>query len=100
MTRLYRLLLSSAFLLMLVPAGIGSQNPPIRWSQNRIERLMSPGLTLQENLSFSSALTFKGVQVEVVPELKGFVSVSPSSFTEVSAGKSYGISLLFSVPNT
>ena len=88
------------FFIVSHQAILKAQTPPISWSAKHVNRLMFPGLQSRELVSFTSSLNLNAVALDVVPELRPFVTVQPASFDQITAGRAYQVAITISVPRT
>ena len=84
--------------LTLVLIGKRRPQPKITWSEKRLEVILTPGESTSKDLTFTSTLDIENVAVEPVPEIAGFLNISPNSLANVSAGQAQSVQLSFAIP--
>ncbi len=83
-------------LLMVVSAARSEAAPTIEWVPSSLLATISAGQRSTAVVSFTSSATIGGpVHIRVVPELAQHVTVTPSSFDDVTAGQPRTVSLAF-----
>jgi hypothetical protein len=85
-------------LMLLASAEIVHGAAPISWSRQQLIRIMPPGFTTTESITFTSKVSVSNVQVVVVPALQRFIQVTPSYFSSITAGSHYELLLNMHVP--
>jgi hypothetical protein len=82
-----------------IPSGSTSPTqPPISWDSSGVSVILAPGGSTSVEVSFTSGTSLQGVTVEPVPEIAGFLSLSPASIPLVLANSSQKVTILFSIP--
>ena len=74
--------------------------PAVFWSRPNVKRMLIPGQTATELVTFTASGSTSKVSVTVVAALQPFLKVSPTGFSTISAGKTYSVTLSLAVPNT
>src|SRR5436309_3186405 len=72
--------------------------PTISWSQKQLTRRAFPGTLITEQVSFNTTAPASNVQLTIVPELRAFVRVSPSSFSTILPETNYVVNITVEVP--
>lgn len=90
--------LTLTVLCSALPTSSGYAKSPISWSEERIEITLPPGGTGVRNVTFTGSRALQNIALEPVPEIAGFLSVEPGSFTDVPAGEQQSVQLSFSIP--
>ncbi len=74
--------------------------PSITWSPSRIEATIGNGteVTRDSTITVSSSATLTDVDLWIVPELSGFLSLEPSHFATMTAGATYNVEVHLTVP--
>jgi len=80
-------------------ANAKSNGSCITWSPAKLSTAVPAGGTQQTTVNFSSKKDLSNVTLSIVPELECFLSISPTSFPEVTKGTTYSIQLAVSVPS-
>lgn len=75
-------------------------SPKIVWSTEAVNETLFTGTAKVREVSFSCNSALSNVRLVVVPELARFVTVTPSSFAQLSPGQANTISIFISVPET
>ena len=98
--RSYNLLFGSAFWLACLFAGPAEAAPKITWTTPSLVHTLETGkfTTLTVTFSVSEKVNNLDVEVEVVPALAPFVTVSPTSFESLAGGESHDLQILLTAP--
>lgn len=72
--------------------------PQITWSEPTTETILSPGETATRQVTFTTNRKLKKLELQVSPQLTGFVSVQPTSIKKIRAGQQQTIQLSFNIP--
>src|SRR5438128_1512733 len=90
--------ISTATILAVFLAVPTFGKPLVSWSSRTVTASLFRGALKMVTLSFVSNEDMQNVDVFIVPALQPFLVSSPSHFDHVISGRSYRVSLLFSVP--
>jgi Leucine-rich repeat (LRR) protein len=69
-----------------VSAAPGSDGSPISWSPTSINRTAFPGSSFEMNVTFSSSIDLESVDLQFVPEIAEFITISPEHIATVGLG--------------
>jgi hypothetical protein len=72
--------------------------PSISRSRQQLVRIMPPGFSANETITFTPNVSIRNAAVVVVPTLRPYLTVSPLFFAQLIAGTSYQLSIQISVP--
>ncbi len=78
----------------------GPKGHKISWSMNPVKATLAPGGTFSTTVTFTSTVNLNNVTLRLTPSLKGTTTVSPTTFTTITAGVPYTIQLTVTVPMT
>jgi len=73
------------------PCPCASVRGPITWYPPAVTGVISPGVTYQKNVSFTTCLTITHVRLEVTPPLKFFCEITPTTFLSITPGITYPV---------
>lgn len=72
--------------------------PGVNWEPSAIQIEIELGDIVTNAVSFTSASDYSKLEVNVVPELRPYVQVSPEEFSDVVMGEAYSINVTASLP--
>ena len=73
------------------PCPCAGVRGPITWYPPAVTGVISPGVTFQKNVSFTTCLTITHVRLEVTPPLKFFCEITPTRFSTITPGIMYTV---------
>ncbi|HMK38011.1 MAG TPA: hypothetical protein VK569_01645, partial [Bacteroidota bacterium] len=87
--------------MSISPAGNSDDHekprgPTITWTPRTLDQTAYVGITTITQISFFASETLSDILVQVDPELKAFVTVSPASFDSVPGGRTMNLSISIS----
>jgi hypothetical protein len=87
-------------LVTITPTVYAKAGPPakITWSRNPITATLSTGATYATTVTFTSTVTLTKVTLQLTPSLKGTTTISPTTFTTISAGVPYTVKIAVAIP--
>lgn len=74
--------------------------PSVSWSPSSLSQTVTAGQSTTTTATFTANENAQNVTVRVVPEIAPYVTVSPSSFANITKGASYPVTVTFSAPAT
>ncbi len=85
-------------LLVFLPTASMSA-PGVTWNPAALSATVVPGSSISTSATFTANKDLSNVEIRVVPELKPFLTVSPTSFGFLSDGESRVVDITMSVPS-
>ncbi len=79
-------------IFVLLPPLVGAA-PPIAWTPGRIDQTLKTGVPVKVTVSFIASEDLGNVTVQVVPELKPFVSVDTPGLANITKGATVQVPL-------
>jgi len=73
------------------PCPCASVRGPINWYPPAVTGVISPGVTYQKNVSFTTCLTITHVRLELTPPLRSFCEITPTQFPTITPGITYTV---------
>jgi len=81
-----------------VSAARGSDGPPISWSPTSVNRTAFPGSSFEVNVTFSSNINLESVDLQFVPEIAKFITVTPEHMATVGLGVTNYVHFIVNIP--
>lgn len=91
--------ISFIFVTLLISTDCAQAKPTIEWDPEKLEIRQSQGTTQTYTLNVSFSKNATDVIARVVPSLEQWVSVSPVSFGDISAGEDIELEIIVSIPS-
>ncbi len=79
------------------PAKIGP-SAKIVWSQRPVTATVAPGSSFSTTVTFTSTVDLTNVTLRLTPSLMGTTTVTPSTFTTITAGVPYSVEIDVAIP--
>jgi len=81
-----------------VSAARGSDGPPICWFPTSINRTAFPDSSFEVNVTFSSSINLESVDLQLVPEIAKFITVTPEHLATVGLGVTNYVHFIVDIP--
>lgn len=96
----FLLFLSGILCLGFVFTTISYATPPVFWSPQKITEELLVGENREVTVQLSVGVSGRNLNIHVVPELSGVLSVNPNYIASVNAGVTVPITLKFNIAST
>src|SRR5258708_28638390 len=79
-----------------LPNAPDSARPKIVWTPSALSTILAPGQTTAADFSFTSSLPLQSVTIEAVPEIAGFLTITPATIVAAIPGQPQSIHIALS----